>query len=352
MSTRRCRRRSSRSCSISASWASRSRRRTAAPAPASSTRFWRSRRCRGSTRRSGCWSTSRTRWSSTRCCAGATRICSAGTCRASRRRPSAPMRCPRPARAATRSRMATRAVEGGDDWVLTGRKLWITNGYEADLFIVFATVEPRGRLPRHHRVPRRARVRRLHRRQEGRQARHPRQQHLRAAVRRVPRAARERARRGRQGLQDRHRDAERGTDRHRRADDRPRAGRARSRDPLYEGAQAVRQADRRVPGGPAPAGACGHRAARGAAHGLRSGAAARPAAGRSSPKRRCARSSRRRSPSAIASLAVNLFGGNGFVKDYPVEKLFRDAKIGQIYEGTSNLQLQTIAKQILGEDRS
>jgi alkylation response protein AidB-like acyl-CoA dehydrogenase len=48
-----------------------------------------------------------------------------------------------------------------------------------------------------------------------------------------------------------------------------------------------------------------------------------------------------------ASLAVNLLGGNGFVKDYPVEKLFRDAKIGQIYEGTSNLQLQTIAKQIL-----
>jgi alkylation response protein AidB-like acyl-CoA dehydrogenase len=50
----------------------------------------------------------------------------------------------------------------------------------------------------------------------------------------------------------------------------------------------------------------------------------------------------------VTSLAVNLFGGNGFVKDYPVEKLYRDAKIGQIYEGTSNLQLQTIAKQIMG----
>jgi alkylation response protein AidB-like acyl-CoA dehydrogenase len=49
----------------------------------------------------------------------------------------------------------------------------------------------------------------------------------------------------------------------------------------------------------------------------------------------------------VASLAVNLFGGYGFVKDYPVEKLYRDAKIGQIYEGTTNLQLQTIAKQIL-----
>jgi alkylation response protein AidB-like acyl-CoA dehydrogenase len=49
----------------------------------------------------------------------------------------------------------------------------------------------------------------------------------------------------------------------------------------------------------------------------------------------------------VTSLAVNLFGGNGFVKDYPVEKLFRDAKIGQIYEGTSNLQLETIAKHVL-----
>jgi alkylation response protein AidB-like acyl-CoA dehydrogenase len=49
-----------------------------------------------------------------------------------------------------------------------------------------------------------------------------------------------------------------------------------------------------------------------------------------------------------ASLAINLFGGNGFVKEYPVEKLFRDAKIGQIYEGTSNLQLETIAKQLFG----
>ena len=50
----------------------------------------------------------------------------------------------------------------------------------------------------------------------------------------------------------------------------------------------------------------------------------------------------------VTSLAVQLFGGYGYVKDYPVEKLFRDAKIGQIYEGTTNMQLQTIAKQILG----
>ncbi len=48
-----------------------------------------------------------------------------------------------------------------------------------------------------------------------------------------------------------------------------------------------------------------------------------------------------------ASRAVEIYGGYGFVKDYPVEKYFRDAKIGQIYEGTSHMQLQTIAKLVL-----
>ncbi len=49
----------------------------------------------------------------------------------------------------------------------------------------------------------------------------------------------------------------------------------------------------------------------------------------------------------VASLAVEVFGGSGFVKDYPVEKLYRDAKIGKIYEGTSFMQLATIAKLTL-----
>jgi len=49
----------------------------------------------------------------------------------------------------------------------------------------------------------------------------------------------------------------------------------------------------------------------------------------------------------VTSLAVELFGGYGYTKEYPVEKFYRDAKIGTIYEGTSNMQLNTIAKQIL-----
>jgi len=51
----------------------------------------------------------------------------------------------------------------------------------------------------------------------------------------------------------------------------------------------------------------------------------------------------------VASKAIEIFGGYGFTKDYPVEKYWRDSKIGKIYEGTSNMQLQTIANLILGK---
>jgi len=50
---------------------------------------------------------------------------------------------------------------------------------------------------------------------------------------------------------------------------------------------------------------------------------------------------------SVSSLAIDLFGGYGYVKEYPVEKYYRDSKIGKIYEGTSNMQLQTIAKLLL-----
>ena len=49
----------------------------------------------------------------------------------------------------------------------------------------------------------------------------------------------------------------------------------------------------------------------------------------------------------VASQCVEIFGGNGFVHDYPAEKYFRDSKVGKIYEGTSNMQLGTIAKQVM-----
>jgi len=51
----------------------------------------------------------------------------------------------------------------------------------------------------------------------------------------------------------------------------------------------------------------------------------------------------------VASECVDIYGGYGFTKDYPAEKYFRDSKIGKIYEGTSFMQLQTIAKLVLGK---
>jgi alkylation response protein AidB-like acyl-CoA dehydrogenase len=54
-----------------------------------------------------------------------------------------------------------------------------------------------------------------------------------------------------------------------------------------------------------------------------------------------------RAAEKITSMAIDMFGGNGFTREYPVEKFWRDAKIGQIYEGTSNMQLNTIAKMEL-----
>ncbi len=51
----------------------------------------------------------------------------------------------------------------------------------------------------------------------------------------------------------------------------------------------------------------------------------------------------------VASAMIDLYGGNGFTKEYPVEKYYRDSKIGTVYEGTTNMQLQTIAKILLSE---
>src|SRR5262244_1631754 len=51
----------------------------------------------------------------------------------------------------------------------------------------------------------------------------------------------------------------------------------------------------------------------------------------------------------VTSLAIEIYGGYGFTKDYPVEKYWRDSKIGKIYEGTSNMQLQTIAKLVMSK---
>jgi butyryl-CoA dehydrogenase/short/branched chain acyl-CoA dehydrogenase len=51
----------------------------------------------------------------------------------------------------------------------------------------------------------------------------------------------------------------------------------------------------------------------------------------------------------VTSKVIEVYGGYGFTREYPVEKYFRDQKVGQIYEGTTNMQLLVIAKQVLGK---
>ena len=203
------------------------------------------------------------------------------------------------------------------------------------MFIVFATVNPERWLQRHHRVSSSSAASR-----GSRSARRKTSSGIRASSTcellledcRV--AGRKRARRGRPRLQGRHRDAQRRPHRHRRADDRARAGRARPRrsrtrrsasssarrSPIFRACSSSSRAPRRSS---KPRG-CSSTTPPGCA----------TAANRFSPPAAMCKLFAADAAEHVSSLAVQLFGGYGYVKDYPVEKLYRDAKIGQIYEGT------------------
>ena len=148
--------------------------------------------------------------------------------------------------------LTTRAREDGDAYVITGRKLWITNGNEADVFLVFATVNPEAgyRGITAFVVERGFAGFTVGKKEDKLGIRASSTCELIFEDCRVPKA--NVLGEVGQGLQDGDRDAERRAHRHRRADDRPGGGRARSHDQVHEGTQAVRQADRGVPGRPAP----------------------------------------------------------------------------------------------------
>ena len=238
-------------------------------------------------------------------------------------------------------------LENVDEWVLSGRKLWITNANEADIFIVFANANPAA----HHHgitaflVERGTAGFSVGRKEDKLGIRASSTCELLLDDCRVP--ARERAGRGRQGLQGGDRDTERRADRDRRADDRARHGERWTTRIGY--IKERKQFGRSI----SEFQAVQHQVARAATeleaarlmvyNAARLRDAGRPFVTEAAMCKVFASEVAER----VASLAVNLYGGYGFVKDYPVEKLFRDAKIGQIYEGTSNLQLQTIAKHIL-----
>ena len=173
---------------------------------------------------------------------------------------SEPTRSPRPASGSDAFALQTRATRNAATTTSsTAQKLWITNAHEAGLFIVFATLDPAAGYKGITAFLVEKGHARIHPRQERRQARHPRHQHLRARLRRLRHPRRQRPRRTRQRLQDRHRDPERRPHRHRRADARPRRTAPGDTPRVGQGAQAVRQAHRRIPGHAVPARRDGHR---------------------------------------------------------------------------------------------
>jgi alkylation response protein AidB-like acyl-CoA dehydrogenase len=243
--------------------------------------------------------------------------------------------------------MATRAAEHGDDWSISGRKLWITNGNEADLFIVFANVNPSAgyRGITAFLVERGTPGFSVGKKEDKLGIRASSTCELLFEDCRVPRTnvlgevgkgykvAIETLNEGRIGIGAQMIGLAQGALDHTIAYTRDRKQFGKSIAEF----QAVR-----------------HQLARAAtdleaARLLVYNAARRRDAGQPFlTEAAMAKLVSSEMAERVTSLAVNLHGGNGFVKEYPVEKLFRDAKIGQIYEGTSNLQLETIAKQILG----
>ena len=152
------------------------RRRPAGP---SSTRSSRSKRSPPSTPPLASWSTCRTRSASTPSSAGQPKSRKRNTSPASPPTPSDPTHSAKPPPAPTPSRSQTRAVKRGDDYILNGQKLWITNAKEAGLFIVFATLDPAAGYKGITAFLVEKDAPGFYPRQEGRQARYPRLQHLR-----------------------------------------------------------------------------------------------------------------------------------------------------------------------------
>ena len=242
--------------------------------------------------------------------------------------------------------LATRAVESGDDWILTGRKLWITNANEAGLFVVFANVDPDSG----HRgitafVVERDRVGLQVGKKEDKLG-------IRASSTcelllddcRVPKAnilgergrgykvAIETLNEGRIGIGAQMVGLSQGALDHTLAyvQERKQFGKTVGSFQAVQFQLAQAATDLEV------ARLAVYNAAR-----LRD--AGRPFLTEAAMAKLFSSQVAER----VTSLAVQLLGGVGYTKDYPVEKLYRDAKIGQIYEGTSNMQLQTIAKQLM-----
>ena len=242
--------------------------------------------------------------------------------------------------------LTTRAVEDGDDYVVSGQKLWITNGSEAGLFIVMATVDPTAgyRGITAFLVERDRPGFRVGKKEDKLGIRASSTCELRLDECRVPRAnvlgdpgrgykvAIETLNEGRIGIGAQMVGLSQGALDHTLAyvQERRQFGQpiGEFQAVQFQLAQAATELEM-------------------ARVGVYNAARLRDAGRPFLTEAAMAKLFSSQVAERVTSLAVQLFGGAGYTTDSPVEKLYRDAKIGQIYEGTSNMQLQTIAKQIL-----
>ena len=245
--------------------------------------------------------------------------------------------------------LTTRGEDRGGAFALTGRKLWITNAAEADIFIVFANVNPdagyRGITA--FVLERGTPGFTVGRKEDklGIRASSTCELLLDDCVVPTDQILGEVGKGYKVAIET----LNEGRNRYRRPDDR--TGRRRARPCPWRTRRHVNSSAGRSPSSRAcnSSSRTGHGARGRAPHRVQRGAAARHGPPVPDRSRDVCKLFSSDMAERVSSLAVQLFGGYGYVKDYPVEKLYRDAKVGQIYEGTSNLQLQTIAKQILGK---
>ena len=243
--------------------------------------------------------------------------------------------------------MRTTAVRDGDHWVLNGSKNFITNGGIADTAVVMAVTDrAAGKKGISAFVVERG-TPGFRAGKEGGQARRALVGHVGARLRGLPRAGGEPARPRGHGLRRHAEDPRQGPRRDRRLLGRHRPGRARGVDALRPRAEAVRPPDRRLPGDPVQDRRDGHEDGGGAAADLARGGHGRRGAGATPPSPSMAKLFASEAAVEIALEAIQIHGGYGYLKDYPVERYLRDAKIGTIGEGTSEVQRLVIARQLL-----
>ncbi len=223
------------------------------------------------------------------------------------------------------------------------QKLWITNAAESSLFVGVRQRRSVAGLQRHYGLLGRAQLRWLWRRQARAQARHSRVEHLRADFRKRRGARRNVLGEVGRGYKIAIRGAQRRANWHRRSDAGVGSRCLRWRAAVHAGTRAIRQAHRRFQGMQFLYARVAMEIE--ASRLMVYNAARLKDAGQPFVKEAAmAKLFASEVAERTASQCVEFYGGVGFTKEYPAEKFYRDAKIGKIYEGTSNMQLVTIAK--------